>query len=93
MSESVLPMFSSRSFIVSGLTLRYFYLDQISKQRSKYTNYLKVAQTDCSVGDQDSIPGLGKSPGIVTPVMGSLSRIILSDFTFFLSKIYNFNCK
>ena len=50
MSKSVLPMFSSRSFIVSSLTLGF-------------PGGSEVKASAWNAGDLVSIPGSGRSPG------------------------------
>ena len=60
MLESVLPMFSSRSFIVSGLMFRsliHFEFIFVFPDGSE------VTMSACNVGDLGSIPGSGRSPG------------------------------
>ena len=54
MSKSVLLIFSSRSFIVFGLTFRPLVPLPGSSE---------VKASACNVGDPDLIPGLGRSPG------------------------------
>ena len=56
MSSNVLPMFSSKSFIVSGFTFR-------SLIHFEFPGGSEVKASAWNVGDQGSIPGSGKSPG------------------------------
>ena len=53
MSSNVLPVFSSKSFRVFGLTFRSL----------GFSGGSEVKASACSVGDLGSIPGLGRSPG------------------------------
>ena len=53
MSSNVLPVFSSKSFRVFGLTFRSL----------GFPGGSEVKVSACSVGDLGSIPGLGRSPG------------------------------
>ena len=45
MSESVLPMFSSRSFIVSGLTMEYYSAIKKNTSESVLMRWMKLEPT------------------------------------------------
>ena len=102
MSSNVLPMFSSKSFIVSGFTFR-------SLIHFEFPGGSEVKASAWNVGDQGSIPGSGRSPGegndnplqcscLENPrdrgawwaaVYGvAKSRTRLSDFTFTFTFMY-----
>ena len=53
MSESVMPMFSSKTFILSSLTFRSLGFPDSSVGK----------ESACNAGDLGSIPGLGRFPG------------------------------
>ena len=66
MSSSVLPMFSSKSFIVSGLTFRcliHFEFIFVYGVRKGFPSGSEVKASASNAGDLGSIPGWGRSPG------------------------------
>ena len=62
MSESVMPMFSSKTFILSSLTFRSLGFPDSSVGK----------ESACNAGDLGSIPGLGRFPGEVNGYHSSI---------------------
>ena len=66
MSSSVPPIFSSKNFIVSGLTFRpliYFEFIFVYGVRKGFPSGSEVKASASNAGDLGSIPGWGRSPG------------------------------
>ena len=66
MSSSVLPMFSSKSFLVSGLRFRsliHFEFIFVYGVRKGFPSGSEVKASASNAGDPGSIHGSGRSPG------------------------------
>ena len=66
MSKNVLPMFSSKSFIVSSVTFRsliYFEFIFVYGVREGFPGGSLVKNLSDNTADAGSVPGVGRSPG------------------------------